>query len=83
MRPSDIVITIELRPCLVNGKKALFHKWIKELSNFKPASEAGWEERVYGLVEYEDGTLGKVEYGDIQFTDYKIRDYYFGDDCNG
>lgn len=25
---SDIKITVELRPCYVDGKKALFHRWI-------------------------------------------------------
>ena len=83
MRTSDITITIELRPCLANGKKALFHKWIKEFSDFDYASESGWTEKVYGLIEYEDGTLGKVNYENIQFVDEKIRGYYFRSDYNG
>jgi len=58
-RYNGITIEIELRPCMVNGVKALFHKYIE--------SDA--------LVEYEDGTLDLINYKSIKFIDNKHKEY--------
>ena len=60
---NNIKIEVELRPCLANGKKALFHTWIKE--------------KTRALVEYEDGTLSQVHYSNIKLISNNIREYCY------
>lgn len=55
--------TSEYRPCLVNGRKALFHKW-----------ETGKD---LALIEYANGTVAEVEATSIRFVDRKIDEYCF------
>lgn len=78
-----ITETNEYRPCYVNGRKALFHRW----SNIaKPQLPKGQEPSenaryfqfrgTYGVVEFEDGTVDTVWPRDIQFADGgHFRDY--------
>lgn len=70
MAAGDIFIKQELRPCLVKGKKAVFHKWIEKTDVCNNKYSAG-------LVEFEDGTLDEVYYGKIKFIDNKINEYAF------
>lgn len=80
MAKLDSVIRIEseLRPCIVAGKKYLFHKWINEkniLGNDYPL----------GLIEDDNGQLSRVLYNKIRFVDNKILEYCFdetGGDSN-
>ena len=67
---SDITIKQELRPCIVNNKKALFHKWIhtKDLLG---------QELELGLIEYENGQVAKITTNNIKFCDSKIKEYLF------
>ena len=82
----NIEINFGVRPCIVtqNGeeKKALFHMW----ENFaKPVAAdlyiggcpVGQMSMIFGLVEYEDGTMGEVNPSQIRFVDNKIKDYAF------
>lgn len=63
---SEITISTEKRLCVVDGRKALFHNWA-EISY--PVGEelmiggrpAGQVSYVVALVEYEDGTVEKVD----------------------
>lgn len=79
---SSIEVKQELRPCLVNGKKALFHRW-EEYSTVIPPSimvggHGGGEIKlVYGIIEDEKGQVGRVNPTAIQFLDNKIQDYVF------
>lgn len=51
------------RPCYVRKKKAMFHCW----NCINTGSVSG----VYGLVEYEDGTVDALVYPDqIRFADF-------------
>ena len=84
----------ELRPCLVDGRPAFFHRWVEEdnaLLKVKPfcgpgeieASVARFHQdgvldhgydieklrTVSALVEYEGGTVSKVQPELIRFTD--------------
>ena len=52
-----------MRPCSVDGKKALFHKWVHDYSN----------EKLFGLVEMEDGTVHLVDIVRINFLDTKSK----------
>lgn len=67
---------IELRPCIVNKKKALFHKWV-EFSAVVPASfavggtPAGNIKQTLALVEFEDGTLKECHPAEVRFLDRK------------
>lgn len=64
----------ELRPCLVNERKAYFHKWV-DFSKPIPAgltvgsAPAGIIAYTLGLVEYENGEVTEVNPNSIRFLD--------------
>lgn len=85
----SIEINFGVRPCIVkqNGeeKKALFHIW----NNFaKPVAAdvyaggcpEGQISIVFGIVEYEDGSVDEVRPAQIRFVDNKIKGYAFEED---
>lgn len=85
----NIEINFGGRPCIVtqNGeeKKALFHMW----NNFaKPVAAdvyaggcpEGQISIVFGIVEYEDGSVDEVRPAQIRFVDNKIKGYAFEED---
>lgn len=76
---STIVIkTAEYRPCFVNGRRALFHRWV---DNARPAVPRGMrlEEcdrpqqlwTVQAIVEFEDGQVARVWPSEIEFLPAK------------
>ncbi len=82
----NIEINFGVRPCIVtqNGeeKKVLFHMW----ENFaKPVAAdvyaggcpEGQISIVFGIVEYEDGSVDEVRPAQIRFVDNKIKGYAF------
>ena len=85
----NIEINFGVRPCIVkqNGeeRKALFHMW----NNFaKPVAAdvyaggcpEGQISIVFGIVEYEDGSVDEVRPAQIRFVDNKIKGYAFEED---
>ena len=64
------------RPCWVDGRRAIFHRWT---DSARPAKARGMEDdenaqrfqlhSVHALVEYEDGTMGRVWPTAVQFAD--------------
>ena len=85
----NIEINFGVRPCIVkqNGeeKKALFHMW----NNFaKPVAAdvyaggcpEGQISIVFGIVEYEDGSVDEVRPAQIRFVDNKIKGYALEED---
>lgn len=63
---SEITISTEKRLCVVDGKKALFHNWAEisypiAESVMRGGPPAGQVSYVVALVEYEDGTVEKVD----------------------
>lgn len=68
---------IEYRPCYVNGRKALFHRWVNTANPALPKGVDPNDERARffqhrsttGLVEYEDGSLERVWPQGIRFAD--------------
>lgn len=59
------------RPCEVDGRPALFHRWIEE--DCELTQVAGLFNEVihhtFALVEYQDGTIATVKPELIRFTD--------------
>ena len=66
-------MTIEIqnaiyRPCYVNGRKALFHKWIThDLTD-------------YAIVEFEDGTADICYMELVRFVPLNFKNYGFTDE---
>jgi hypothetical protein len=64
----------DLRPCIVNGKKALFHTF-EQFSKIVPPSlmvggdNGGVMAEVFAIVEYEDGKVGRAYISELIFTD--------------
>lgn len=67
----------ERRPCMVNGRRAMFHRWA---DSARPVTPRDLEEEemygpryqlysVHGIVEFEDGTVQRVWPSDIRFID--------------
>lgn len=86
---NNIEINFGVRPCIVKQtgeeKKALFHMW----NNFaKPVAAdvyaggcpEGQISIVFGIVEYEDGSVDEVRPAQIRFVDNKIKGYAFEED---
>ncbi|MGY5237908.1 hypothetical protein [Clostridium tertium] len=77
-------ITIDLRPCKVGDRKALFHRWsdksiIVDPSPFIGGHRGGIEKYTVGIIEYEDGKVVECFPRAIQFVDSKIDNYCFKD----
>lgn len=66
---SDVVFTIKVdwghRPCIVNGKRGLFHRWIEY--QYEPCA----------LVENEDGKVEICYFYDVKFCDNPFPEYNF------
>lgn len=67
----DIEIKMEVRPCYVENKKALFHSWIRKKNLLYN------DEYIMALVEFEDGSLEEITYNKIKFIDNKHKEYNF------
>ncbi len=67
---NDIVIKQELRPCYINRKKALFHRWVHTKNLLGQEFEVG-------IVEYENGQIEEVTPNNIKFCDDKLKEYSF------
>lgn len=68
----------ELRPCMADGKRAMFHKWVtvREIvppSIMKGGHLGGEVQDDFALVEYVDGTVAKVDVGSVRFLDSEDR----------
>lgn len=75
--PSVVIIQeAEYRPCYVDGRKGLFHRWANNAKPQLPRGQEPGENARYfqfrttkGLVEFEDGHVESVWPQDIQFAD--------------
>ena len=71
---STITIQHERRPCYVDGKKAMFHQWANRQEIIAPSVAVGGHgggvvAAVFGIVEFEDGTVQERRPNDIRFAD--------------
>lgn len=70
------------RPCLVAGRKALFHRWadraeLRGASALRGGAPGGQLWQLFGIVEYEDGQVSEVYPNKIRFLDNKLAEYDF------
>lgn len=85
MKKQCIVRTLkfsEYRPCVVNGKNAIFHRWADKAqtvgeSPLRGGHSSGQVWLVVGIVEYEDGTVHEAYPYEIKFLDGKLNEYCF------
>lgn len=71
---TELKKTTTLRPCLVEGKKALFHEWVRHSDVIEPSPMRGGHPGgtvayTLGLIEYEDGTVAETVPHKIKFID--------------
>jgi len=67
----------EYRPCYVNGRRALFHRWENTANPVLPRGIAANDEKARffqfrstrALVEYEDGSMARVWPLEVRFAD--------------
>ena len=78
---------INLRPCLANGEKALFHRWheyraIIEPSVLRGGHAGGQISELFAIVEFEDGSVKYIRGSHIRFIDSIFNEYAFCDTKN-
>ena len=81
---NGITIKAELRPCIVWGKNALFHRWsdksfVRPPSPLKGGHVGGVEACTVGIVELEDGVVCEALPSDIRFIDHPHKNYIFNE----
>ena len=72
----------EYRPCIVLGKKALFHKWVNKSYVYNPIMRGqvgGVVESTIAIVEYEDGQVVECLPHQVRFIDNKFGQFSFWD----
>lgn len=73
-------ITESLRPCIADGRKAIFHRWC-DISEIVPPSlmvgghGGGVIQDTFAIVEYEDGSIGRIAPEKIKFSDNLFEKY--------
>ncbi len=90
----------EYRPCIIHyskyfykkekisTKKALFHRWEENVTKILLSKDKTKPEnvlkKIFGIVEFEDGHIERVEAEQIEFIDNKFQEYNFDykDDIN-
>lgn len=80
-------VTVELRPCLVGGKKHLFHRWSWRAWTIAPSplmggDPGGQASVTMAIVEDEFGQIREVYPRDVRFIDNKVAQYDFGPDTS-
>ena len=80
-------MVVKLRPCLVKGKKHLFHCWDHRAwtvgeSALMGGPSGGQCSLVMAVVEDEYGQVHEVYPRDVRFLDDRIKEYDFGGDNN-
>lgn len=69
----ELEVKQNLRPCIVEKEgKALFHRWVDSATTVPAILQgqvSGQVWHVYGLVEFEDGSIDYVHPMEIKFLD--------------
>lgn len=80
-------MALELRPCLVKGKKHLFHCWDHRAwtvgeGALRGGPSGGQCSLVLAVVEDEYGQVHEVYPRDVRFLDGQMKNYDFGGENN-
>lgn len=60
----------DLRPCIVNGSRAVFHGWAElEKPNIEDGEQVGRWKHTVALIEYQNGAVEMVTPGKMRFLD--------------
>lgn len=86
-----IPANLRLRPCLVEGKKHLFHQWVErrwlvDASPLQGGHPGGLCSMTMAIVEDEYGQVHEAYPRDVRFVDDLIKEYSFGEnggECDG
>lgn len=78
----NLDVGTKLRPCYVDGVKALFHRWgqhsrVVEPSPMVGGAPGGTVSYILGVVEFEDGRVKPVFPEKIRFVDNMFDEYYW------
>lgn len=84
---AGLEMVVRLRPCLVKGKKHLFHCWDHRAwtvgeSALRGGPPGGQYSMVLDVVEDEYGQVHEVYPRDVRFLDDQIKEYSFGGENN-
>lgn len=71
----NINIGSELRPCFVDYREALFHRWAECDGCLVSGEDCESIRAIKGIVEYEDGHVDMVDPDEIRFIDDKFKNY--------
>ena len=71
------------RPCIVKGRKALFHGWSNKAEVIPPSPMVGGHpggqlSQTVALVEYEDGSVHEAYPSEVRFLDTAAQMEEFG-----
>lgn len=85
---AGLKMIVELRPCLIKGKKHLFHCWDHRAwtvgeSALRGGPAGGQCSMVLAVVEDEYGQVHEVYPRDVRFLDDRIKEYDFGGEMDG
>lgn len=85
---AGLEMVVKLRPCLVKGKKHLFHCWDHRAwtvgeSALRGGPSGGQCSMVLAVVEDEYGQVHEVYPRDVRFLDDQIKEYSFGGEMDG
>lgn len=85
---AGLKMVVKLRPCLVKGKKHLFHCWDHRAwtvgeSALRGGPAGGQCSMVLAVVEDEYGQVHEVYPRDVRFLDDRIKEYDFGGEMDG
>lgn len=63
-----------LRPCIVNGEKALFHRWSDKAEVIPPSPMIGGHPggqlaQTVAIIEYDDGSVHEAYPSEVRFLD--------------
>lgn len=65
-----MALTDDLRPCVVNGSRALFHGWAElEKPNIEDGKQVGRWKNTVAMIEYQNGAVEPVNPCKVRFLD--------------
>nr|DAG77276.1 MAG TPA: hypothetical protein [Caudoviricetes sp.] len=72
-----------IRPCLVGGKKHIFHQWenlawVVNASPLRGGHPGGQRSLTMAIVEDENGQVHEVHPAEVEFIDGKVEEVFEG-----